>query len=373
MGFSDIVVLRNLVMALREKGERVFQFEGGEPFFPTPQPVKDAMMKALAENKTRYAPSSGVMELRTALAEKLVRRNRIPAKVEDVIVTNGGMQGLYGAFQSILDPGDELLLFSPYWMPIRDLTYGCQAKPVPVPVREARKSGLKAALEKRLTRKTRALYYNTPMNPSGVVLTRKEAEVAAEFAREHDLLIIADEAYEDLVYDGEHVSMASLPGMYERTISVFTFSKSFSMTGWRAGYTVCTEPFMTGLKKLTLYATNGVATPTQYAALAALALPQSFLDEMRAEYRNRRDLFVGGLNELGLTCEMPAGAFYAFPDASRIDRDSRKSSETMLKRAKVAGVPGVVFGQEGEGHLRMSFSTSIDTLEGGLDSLRKNL
>ena len=373
VGFSDIVQMRNLVMALREKGERVFQFEGGEPFFPTPQPIKDAMARALAADQTRYAPSSGIMELRTALVQKLNRRNGIPAVVEDVIVTNGGMQGLYGAFQSVLDPGDELLLFAPFWTPIKDLTLGCQAKPVPVSLPEARRAGLKATLERHLTPKSRALYYNSPMNPSGAVLTRAEAEVVAAFAREHDLVVIADEAYEDLVYDGEHVSLASLPGMYERTISIFTFSKSYSMTGWRAGYTVCGEPWMTGLRKLTLYATNGVATPTQFAALAALALPQTFLDEMRAEYRKRRDLFVGGLNQLGLKCELPAGAFYAFPDASRIDPDSRKSSDVMLRRAKVAGVPGVVFGAHGEGHLRMSFSTSIETLEGGLDSLRRNL
>jgi aspartate aminotransferase len=373
VGFSDIVQVRNLVMALREQGERVFQFEGGEPFFPTPQPVKDAMMRALAADQTRYAPSSGVMELRQALVEKINRRNRIAAVVDDVIVTNGGMQGLYGAFQSILDPDDELLLFAPYWTPIRDLVLGCQAKPVPVSLPEARRKGLKLELERHLTRKTRALYYNSPMNPSGAVLTRAEAEMVAGFVREHDLVVIADEAYEDLVYDGEHVSLASLPGMYERTISVFTFSKSYSMTGWRAGYTVCGEPWMTGLRKLTLYATNGVATPTQFAALAALALPHAFLDEMRAEYRKRRDLFVGGLNQLGLTCDTPAGAFYAFPDASRIDPDSRKSADLMLRRAKVAGVPGIVFGEQGEGHLRMSFSTSIETIEEGLASLRRNL
>jgi aspartate/methionine/tyrosine aminotransferase len=373
VGFSDIVRLRNRIMELREQGATVYQFEGGEPFMPTPQSIKDAMTRALAENKTRYAPSSGIPELRDAIAEKLRTRNHIPAQAQDVIVVNGGMQALFGAFQSVVNPGDEVLLFSPYWTPIKDLVAHCQGRSVLVPTKEARESGFQQTLARYATERTKAIYYNTPQNPNGVVLTPDEAKAVATFAQDRDLVMVADEAYEDLVYDGEHCSIASLDGMFERTISCFTFSKSYAMTGWRLGYAVASEPWMTGLKKATLYSSNGVSTPTQWAGVAAMNIDPSLLDQARNEYRVRRDLLLSGLNEIGLTCASPAGAFYAFPDARLIHRDSREAADVLLNRAQVATVPGIVFGPDGEGHLRFSFSTPIETIEAGLDSLRRNL
>lgn len=373
VGFSDIVKLRNRIMELRSQGATVYQFEGGEPFMPTPDSIKEAMKHALDENQTRYAPSSGISELREAIAEKLRTRNRIPAQANDVIVVNGGMQALFGAFQSVVNPGDEVLLFSPYWTPIKDLIAHCQGRSVFVPTSEARELGFQQTLERYSTDRTRAIYYNTPQNPSGVIFTPEEAQAVADFAKDRDLIVIADEAYEDLVYDGEHCSIASLDGMFERTISCFTFSKSYAMTGWRLGYAVATEPWMTGLKKATLYSSNGVSTPTQWAGVAALQIETSVLAEIRDQYRRRRDLLLSGLNEIGLNCVPPAGAFYAFPDVSRINKDSREAADVLLNRAQVATVPGIVFGDEGESHLRFSFSTSIETIEAGLDSLRRNL
>ena len=373
VGFSDIVKIRNRVMELRASGRQVFQFEGGEPYRPTPDYIKAAVSVALTENKTRYAPSSGIPELRHAIASKLRERNGIETSEENVIVVNGGMQGLFGAFQSVVDPGEDVLIFSPYWTPIKDLVAHCGGRLVLVPTAEAREQGTRETLAKYITNQTRAIYFNTPTNPSGVVFTREEVEAVAQFAIDHGLIVIADEAYEDLVYDGEHVSIASLPGMLERTITAYTLSKSYAMTGWRIGYAVATEPWMTGLAKAVLYSSNGVSTPTQWAALAAFTTESDFLETSRAAYRERRDLLVGGLNELGLTCAPPAGAFYAFPDVSSIDGDSRKASEFLLDKAQVATVPGVVFGPQGEGHVRFSFSTSIETIEGGLESLRRNL
>ncbi len=373
VGFSDIVKIRNKIMELRASGASVYQFEGGEPFSNTPEYIKTAMTRALEENKTRYAPSSGIAELRAAIGDKLRERNLIPARDEDVIILNGGMQGLFGAFQSVLNPSDEVLVFSPYWTPIKDLIANCQATPVLVPTQEARRDGFTQTLARHTTAKTRAIYYNTPQNPTGVVFTREEAEHVAAFAREHDLIVIADEAYEDLVYDGEHVSIASLEGMYERTITSFTLSKSYSMTGWRMGYAVAAEPWMTGLRKTTLYSTNGVSTPSQWASLAAFTTPSNFLEESRAAYRTRRDLLVAGLNELGLKCDAPAGAFYVFPDASRIDKDSRRAAEILLEQAQVSTLPGIIFGEHGQSHLRFSFSTAIETIEAGLDSMRRHL
>ncbi len=360
-------------MELRAQGATVYQFEGGEPFMPTPTPIKEAMKRALDENQTRYAPSSGIAELREAIAEKLQSRNRIPAQAKDVIVVNGGMQGLFGAFQSIVNPGDEVLLFSPYWTPIKDLVAHCQGRSVLVPTDEARALGFEQTLARYSSERTRAIYYNTPQNPSGVVFTPDEAKAVAAFAQDRDLVVVADEAYEDLVYDGQHFSIASLEGMFERTITCFTFSKSYAMTGWRLGYAVATEPWMTGLKKATLYSSNGVSTPTQWAGVAALSIDPAVLVEITNQYRLRRDLLLKGLNEIGLHCEPPAGAFYAFPDVSRIDKGSREAADALLNRANVATVPGIVFGAQGESHLRFSFSTSIETIEAGLDSLRRNL
>lgn len=373
VGFSDIVRLRNRIMELRAKGATVHQFEGGEPYINTPDPIKQALVEALVENKTRYAPSSGIRPLRAAIAQKLREKNRIPAAEDDVIVLNGGMQGLFGAFQSIVNPGDEVLLFSPFWTPIRDMIAYCQGKAVLVPTAEARARGFEETLARYATSGAKAIYYNTPQNPTGVVFTRAEAEGVARFARRRDLLVIADEAYEDLIYDGEHFSIASLAGMLERTITSFTFSKSYAMTGWRLGYAVATEPWMTGLRKTTLYSSNGVSTPTQWAGLAAFNLGSDLMERNRVAYQKRRDLLLAGLNELGLYCEPPAGAFYAFPDVARISKDSREAADILLDRAQVAAVPGIIFGPHGEGHLRFSFSTSLEAIEAGLDSLRRNL
>lgn len=360
-------------MGLRAAGQTVFQFEGGEPFMNTPDFVKEALVKAVAENKTRYAPSSGIPELRRAIAKKLLEKNRLPVSESDVVVLNGGMQGLFGAFQSVVDPGEEVLVFSPYWTPIKDLIAHCEGKTVLVPTKEARENGFEPTLARYVTRKTKAIYFNTPQNPTGIVFTEDEARAVARFAQSNDLVVFADEAYEDIVYEGEHFSIASLPGMFERTISCFTLSKSFAMTGWRLGYAVAAEPWMTGIRKTTLYSSNGVSTPTQWAALAAFTTKSDFIERSLNGYRERRDLLLDGLNTIGLTCTKPAGAFYAFPDVSRVSKDSRVASEILLERAQVATVPGVVFGEHGEGHLRFSFSTSLETIEAGLDSLRRNL
>jgi aspartate aminotransferase len=373
IGFSDIVNIRNRIMKLRAAGATVHQFEGGEPYMHTPDFVKEAMKRAVDENKSRYAPSSGIPELREAIAEKLRTKNGIPAQQSDVIVLNGGMQGLFGAFQSVVNPDDEVLVFSPFWTPIKDLIAHCQGRTVLVSTNEARANGLEQTLARYATERTRAIYYNTPQNPTGVVFTSDEARAVSRFAQERDVVVIADEAYEDLVYEGEHFSIASIEGMFERTITVFTLSKSYAMTGWRLGYTVAAEPWMTGMRKTTLYSSNGVSTPTQWAGLAAFTTETDMLEANRAAYLKRRDLLLAGLNELGLTCEKPAGAFYAFPDVTRVSSDSREAAEILLDRAQVATVPGVVFGEHGEGHLRFSFSTSIETIQAGLDSLRRNL
>jgi aspartate/methionine/tyrosine aminotransferase len=371
VGFSDIVVIRNKVMELRAAGQPVHAFHGGEPFFETPDAIKQALYAATEEHKTRYAPSSGIEPLRAALVDKLRERNGIEASANHVLITIGGAHALYCAFQAVLNPGSECLLFSPYWTPIADMIRGTEARPVYVPTSTARRAGITATLEQLTTPETRAIYYNTPQNPSGVVFTRAEAEEVAQFTKQHDLMVIADEAYEDLVYDGEHVSIASLPGMAERTISTYTFSKSYAMTGWRIGYAVAQEPWMTAMRKLVLYSTNGVPTMVQWAAVEALRLSPDHRQKRLAEYRERRDELVGGLNAIGFDCEIPAGAFYAFPSVARLSSDSRKAAALLLEKAHVATIPGAVFGSQGEGHVRFSYSISMATIEQGLAALRR--
>jgi len=371
VGFSEIVKVRNRVMELLEAGENVWRFEGGEPYMPTPQPIKDAMTRALQRNQTRYAPSSGIPELRTAIVAKVARRNGIPADKESPIVTNGGMHGLFAAFATLVDPGDEVLLFSPYWTPIVDVIAYDGGIPVRVPTAEARREGLYRTLERYATPRTRVLYWNSPTNPTGDVFSRPEVEEMSRFVFEHGLAVVSDEAYEDLIYEGEgHVSPASLPGMEDRTISVFTFSKTYSMTGWRAGYVIVPERYRQAMRTVVLYSINGVSTPTQWAAVEALSLSNEFPQTAREGYRRRRDRLVAGLRAAGFEVESPRAALYLFPKIpASLGGDSRRAARTLLDSARVATVPGLVFGPEGEGHLRFSFSVDEEMIAGGVEAL----
>ena len=249
VGFSEIVRVRNRVMELLAAGQKVWRFEGGEPWMNTPEPVKAAMGAALERNQTRYAPSSGIPELRQAILDKARESNGIPCDDESAIVVNGGMQGLFAAFATLLDPGDEVLMFSPYWTPIMDLIAYHQANAILVPTDAARREGLAKTLARLTTSRTKVLYWNCPNNPTGDVFSRREVEEVAEFARRSNLAVISDEAYEDLIYEGDpNVAIASLPGMYERTITAFTLSKSYSMTGWRLGYVIAPARYQSAVK-----------------------------------------------------------------------------------------------------------------------------
>lgn len=373
LGFSDIVKIRNRVLEMKAAGQKVLQLEGGEPFMPTPDFVKKAMIDALNANLTRYAPSSGVPQLLEAIRAKLARKNRIDVDVRKIIVTSGGANALFCAFQSSVNPGDEVMLFSPYWTPIQDHISFAGGKPNRIPWDEARGvEDLSTVLGAHATPKTKVIYVNTPANPTGDVLSRRQLQSMARFAVENNLIVISDEAYEDLVYDGEHVSIGSFPGMFARTITVYTLSKSYAMTGWRIGYVVADETFMDFIRRLVLNSVNGVSTPTQYAAVAAMNAPPDYFPSLREEYRKRRDLLVRALNEAGFRCLTPPGAFYLFPDVrERLGGDSWKAMQTLLDRTSIATVPGLVFGPEGEGHLRMSCSLALETIEQAADALKK--
>jgi aspartate aminotransferase len=372
LGFSEIVRIRNRVLEMIGRGQRVLRLEGGEPFMPTPAFIKQAMKDALDANETRYAPSSGTAPLLEAIRTKLAAKNHLAVETSSLIVTSGGAHGLFCAFQASVDPGDEVILFSPYWTPIRDHIAYSGATPVRVPWDELAGKDIRDVLAPRITEKTRLIYVNTPSNPTGCVLSGEQLRGIADLAVAHDLAVVSDEAYEDLVYEGEHISLATFPGMTERTISVFTLSKSFAMTGWRVGYIVAPERFMAPIRKLVLNSINGVSTPSQAAAAAAITHGGEFIAEARAEYRKRRDLLVPALERAGFRIAPPRGAFYLFADVrERLGGDSWKAMETLLSRTSIASVPGVVFGQEGEGHLRMSLSVTMNVVEEAMEALGK--
>lgn len=372
VGFSEIVQVRNRVMKLLAAGHAVHRFEGGEPYMTTPEQIKGAMERALARNQTRYAPSSGIPELTGAILEKVRSKNRIPADDESAVVVNGGMQGLFAAFSTLLDPGDEVLTFSPYWTPVVDLVTWNGGVPALVSTERARAKGISATLARALTPRAKVLYWNSPNNPTGDVFSRAEVEEVCAFVAASGLAMVSDEAYEDLIYEGEpHVSPASLPGMAERTISVFTLSKSYSMTGWRAGYVIAPERYRSAIRTAVLYSTNGVSTPTQWAALEALSMGPEFLAEWKAGYVRRRDRLVEGLRAAGFEATTPPAALYVFPKIPAwMGTDSRAAAATLLETARVATVPGLVFGPEGEGHLRFSFSVPEETIAAGVEALR---
>jgi len=373
VGFSEIVQVRNRVLALLAAGHKVWRFEGGEPYMPTPEPIKEAMTRALARNETRYAPSSGVPELRRAIVEKVRRKNGILVDDDSPIVVNGGMHGLFAAFATLLDDGDEVLMLSPYWTPIVDVIRYHGAKPVLVPAEEAGRDGLTTALGKRVTPRTKLLYWNSPTNPTGQVFTKAQIEEAAAFVSDRGLALISDEAYEDLIYEGEgHVSPASFPGMPERTITVFTLSKTYSMTGWRAGYVLVPKRWRSAMQTAVLYSINGVSTPTQWAMLEAITMGDGFLQAARDGYRRRRDALVAGLRAAGFELEAPRAALYLFPKfPASLGSGSAKAAAALLDGPRVATVPGIVFGPEGEGHLRFSFSVAEETIAGGAQALKE--
>ena len=364
VGFSEIVQVRNRVLALLAAGHKVWRFEGGEPYMPTPEPIKAAMSRALLRNETRYAPSSGVPELRQAIVEKVRRKNGIPADAESPIVVNGGMHGLFAAFATLLDPGDDVLMFSPYWTPIADVIAYHGATPVLVGTDAARAGGLSSALARAVTPKTKLLYWNSPVNPTGEVFTREECEEVCAFARDRGLAVISDEAYEDLIYEGDgHVSPASFPGMADRTISVFTLSKTYSMTGWRAGYVIVPERWRPPCCHRSLYQWSR----TPRSGRCSTPSGSRRFPEGAGGRRQRRDRLQAQGRRLR---DHPAPPRLHFRVSGASRRDLRSPPGDLLDRARVATVPGIVFGPEGEGHLRFTFSVAEKMIEGGVDALR---
>jgi aspartate aminotransferase len=363
--------LGRVMAAARQReqaGERVYHLERGEPDFDTPPHIVEALAAAARAGETHYPDQRGTTTLRQALVEKLGRENGIRCETDDVVVTCGGTHGLFLAFQALLGEGDEVLVLSPHWMAIPKLVgfvHGARHRSLPAYLELGSGSLEPQALAARLRLgvgpHTRGLYVNTPNNPTGVVLSREQLQAIAEVAIERDLWVVSDEAYEHLLFDGaQHVSLASLPGMAERTISVFTFSKSYAMTGWRVGYVVSPPPLRPVLGPLlAFYTTHGVFPAAQSAARAAILGPQDAVETMRRAYQERRDVLLHGLEGQGaIRVPAPRGAFYVFADVSAALQggDVWALVERWLEMG-VAVLPGTAFGPEYGDWVRMSLAT----------------
>ncbi len=354
---------------LEAEGRKIVHFEVGQPDFDTPANIKEAAKKALDQGVTAYSSNYGDIRLRRAIAEKLERMNHLKVDpTKEIMVTCGGEEAVAAALFALLEKGDEVLIADPSYIPYSSLTKIAEAEPVYVPLDE--KNGYCFDLEKleaAITNKTKLLILCTPGNPTGTMMDEESLRKLAEICCRHDILVLADEAYEQVLYDGnKHISMASLPGMWERTITVQSFSKTYSMCGWRIGYLVAPAELMRIVVRAHQTVAMNACSFGQLGALEALTGPQDSLYAMLAEFDRRRLLLYNGLKELGIPCSRPQAAFYLFPDIGEFGMDSFTFAELLLDKYGVATVPGVEFGKNGENHLRISYATSFEDCQMGL-------
>ena len=367
--------IRKLFDLAQEKKDLV-SFGIGEPDFVTPAHIREAAKKALDEGYTRYTPNLGFPEFREVLAIKLNQKNKISVTPGEVVVTSGGTEALFFSFYTLLNPGDEVIIPDPGFVTYESQVYFAGGNPVHFPLRgENNFHPDLEELKNYITPKTKAILLNSPSNPTGATFDKDELLAIAQLAQEKDLFVISDELYEDIVYDGrEHISIASLPGMKERTISIFGFSKSYAMTGWRLAYLAAPLNLVKEIAKLlqnTSVCANSIA---QRAGLAAIRGSQDCVKEMFTAYNERRNVLAKGLNEIkGLSCQAPEGTFYAFVDISKIGMNSDKLAIYLLEEYGVVTVPGTAFGAQGEGYIRLSFATSLEDIKEGIKRIKKGI
>lgn len=345
--------------------EGVISLGVGEPDFITPWSVREAAILSLEQGYTSYTANAGLMELREEIAGYMEKSFGVSySPRSEIIVTVGASQALDIALRAILDPGDEVIVVEPSfvsYVPLVSLAGG-----VPVQVQTLKENGFKILpeqLEKVITDRTKAIILCSPNNPTGTMLSGSELEAIAQIAEKYDLLVLSDEIYAELAYDGEYTSFPAISGMKERTILISGFSKGFAMTGWRLGFVCAPEAISQAMLKIHQYAMMCAPTMAQFAALEALKTGRSDVEDMKKSYKRRRNYFVQSLNELGLTCHVPGGAFYAFPSIESTGLSSEEFAEKLLLEEKVAVVPGNIFGESGEGHVRCSYATSMELLQ----------
>lgn len=344
----------------------------GEPDFDTPWHVREEGIYSLEKGRTFYTGNSGLLELREEIGRYLDRRFGLSYSADEILVTVGGIEAIDIGFRTMLDPGDEVIIPEPCYVSYLPCVKLAGGVPVRLPLEE--KDQFKLTKEKLLsaiTDKTKILVLPFPNNPTGAILNREELQIIADIVKEHDLFVMSDEIYSELNYEGGHVSIASIPGMRERTIVINGFSKSYAMTGWRLGYAAGPKEIMKQMLKIHQFVIMCAPTTSQYAAIEALRNGDEDVRRMRESYDERRRFLVNALNEMGLPCFEPKGAFYVFPNISAYGMTSEEFARRLLEQERVAVVPGTAFGECGEGFLRISYAYSIDNLKKALDKIEK--
>jgi len=357
--------------------KNVIHLEQGEPDFTTPEHILAAAVEAIKKGFTHYTEIDGTMELRQAIAEKLRKDNGIDADPQtEITVTSGSQEAMLIAALGFLDAGDEALILDPYYPACFEDTLLAEAKPISIPLNEETDYRIEMeALEKGIAKRTKMIWVCNPSNPTGHVFSKHDLETIAEVAKKHDLIVFADEIYEKIVYDStRHISIGSLPGMEDRTITINGFSKAYAMTGWRIAYVVASKKLSATLRKLHYYAVLCPNAISQKAAVAALRGPQDCVQEMVTEYNRRRVCMLHELDKVGsLSYSRPKGAFYVFPDFSSFEESDEASASRLLREAGVVTAPGSGFGRTGEGHLRISYSVSYEQVKEGGERIRRCL
>ncbi len=360
----------------------VIRLEFGEPDFDTPENIKAAAVRAINQGKTKYTSSAGIPELRNAISTKLERENKVHYdSAKEVVVTAGATSAINLAFLATADFGDEILVPDPGWATYSHAVHIVGATPVGYPLFESEEYAFnRQRVEQLVTPKTKVILINTPSNPTGAILPRDNLKEIADFATEHNLFVVSDEVYEKFLYNDsgvkrEHVAIASLPEMKERTVTINAFSKTYAMTGWRIGYAAAPEPISAAMTKINAAENSCVSSISEYAGLEALTGSQESVGRMISAFAKRRETLVKGLNELpGFTCPVPHGAFYAFPNTTETGASSSHSlAMKIVEKGHVAVVPGSAFGAQGEGHLRLAYANSLENIQAALERIQKIL
>lgn len=361
--------------ALEAEGRHIIHLEIGEPDFDTPANIRAAAQKALDDGYTHYGPSAGLPELRTAIAAEVQATRGVEVNPEQVVVVPGGKPIIFYSLLAGVNPGDEVIYPNPGFPIYESVINWMGAKAVPLPIREENDFSVDVdELAALITPRTRFLIINSPANPTGGMITREQMESIAELAHAHDFTVLADEIYSRITYDAEHHSILSISGMQERTVLLDGFSKTYAMTGWRLGYGVMPEEMAFWVSRLMTNSNSCTASFTQIAGVEALQGPQDEAVAMVAEFRRRRDVVVEGLNAIeGISCLTPEGAFYVFPNVSKLGRSSKSLEEYFLEDWGVATLTGTSFGAFGEGYLRLSYANSVENIREALDRIRQGV
>lgn len=358
--------------ALEKQGKDIVHLEIGEPDFDTPGNIKEATVKALYSGYTHYVASAGIPELREAIAEYISKTRKIKADPEEVVVTPGAKPIMFFCMLACVNPRDEVLYPNPGFPVYESLINFVGAKPVPIPLREENDFRLDPEyVKEKITKKTKLIILNSPENPTGGVLTREDLKDLADcLADREDLIVLSDEVYSRIIYEGQHESIASLPGMKEKTLLMDGFSKTYAMTGWRLGYGVMRKDLAQKISQLMINSNSCTCAFIQIAGIEALKGPQTEPEKMVAEFKKRREIIVTGLNKIkGITCKKPRGAFYVFPNVKGTGMKSKELADHLLNRAGVAVLSGTAFGEYGEGYLRVSFANSVENIQKALNRI----